>query len=233
MASKPGPLKVDLAQFASVEDAVRKAEASFARFVPLAKRIVAADQGSLHEPAILMLSAIARATGLCVGIVHAVETENPHAAFPLIRSYADVVLVALFVHLRPAYLQTALRGPRNLKAGDMKPRTSQAMISAVSERAPGFAAAWDELSDLTHFGSLAIWNAWQLDTSAPAPNTLGTFNFATHPRWRNASDPLLVCGWLIELSDALTDTLELMLGDWFPEAPQDPPKNDTNKEDEA
>jgi len=215
MASKPQPPRVDLSRFASVQDAIEKAEASFARFVPLAKRILVADQGNLHEPSIFMLSAVARATGLCAGVVHAVETENPHAAFPVLRSYADVVLVVRYVWHRPAYLPTALRGPKNLRPGDMKARTSQAMISVVSAKAPGFAAAWDELSDMTHFGSLAIWNAWQLDTSAPAANTLGRVNFATYPRWKTATDPLLVCGWLIELSDALSDTLEQMLEDWF------------------
>src|SRR5207247_3310230 len=125
-----------------------------------------------------------------------------------------VVLVVLYVRLRPAYLRTALRGPRNLQAGDMKARTSQAMISAISHRATGFARVWDELSDMAHFGSLAIWNAWQVDTSAPIANTLGKVNFATYPRRKRPTDPLLACGWLIELSDALIDTLDEMLQEW-------------------
>src|ERR1700693_1285094 len=78
--SPAGP-QVDLSQFASLEDAIEKAQASFAGFVPLAKRIIAVDRGGLQLPAIFMLSALARATGLCLGVVDAVKAENPHVAF--------------------------------------------------------------------------------------------------------------------------------------------------------
>jgi hypothetical protein len=213
MSTSEPPKQVDLSRFASVEDAVEKARASFAGFVPLAKRIIAVDRGGLQFPAIFMLSALARATGLCLGVLDAVKAENPHAAFPLLRSYSDVVLVVLYVRIRPSYLVTAVRGPRNLPAGAPGRKGSQAMINAVGKVAPGFKAAWSELSDMTHFGSLAIWNSWQLK---PGPTKLGTVSFGTNPRWRRPSDPLLACGWLIELSDALGETLDSMLDEWSP-----------------
>jgi len=202
-----------LSQFASVADAIEKARASFAGFVPLAKRIIAVDRGGLQLPAIFMLSAIARATGLCLGVVDAVKAENPHVAFPLLRAYSDVVLVVLYVRIRPAYLVTAVKGPHNLPSGAPGRKGSQAMINAVGKVAPGFKAAWGQLSDMTHFGSLAIWNAWQLKEG---PTKLGTLSFATRSRWRRPSDPLLACGWLIELSGALGETLNLMLDEWSP-----------------
>ncbi|HET6311485.1 MAG TPA: hypothetical protein VFH00_10850 [Candidatus Nitrosotalea sp.] len=213
MSTSPPPQQVDLSQFASVEDAIEKARASFAGFVPLAKRIMAEDQKRLQLPAIFMLSAIARGTGLCLGVVEAVKAENPHVAFPLLRSYADVVMVVLYVRIRPAYLVTVMKGPRNLPPGTPGRKGSQAMINAVGKVAPGFKAAWGELSDITHFGSLAIWNSWQLKEG---PTKLGSVNFATYPRWKNPSDPLLACGWLIELSGALSETLDLMLNEWSP-----------------
>ena len=213
MSTPPPAQQVDLSQFASIEDAIETSRASFAGFVPLAKRIIAVDRGGLQLPAIFMLSAIARATGLCLGIVEAVKAENPHVAFPLLRSYSDVVLVVLYVRTRPAYLVTVMKGPRNLPAGAPGRKGSQAMINAVGKVAPGFKAAWGELSDITHFGSLAIWNSWRLK---PGPTKLGTVDFATHPRWRRPSDPLLACGWLIELSSALGGTLDVMLDEWSP-----------------
>jgi hypothetical protein len=213
MSTSPPPQQVDLSQFASVEDAIEKARASFAGFVPLAKRIIAVDLGGLQLPAIFMLSALARATGLYLGVVDAVKAENPHVAFPLLRSYSDVVMVVLYVRIRPAYLVTVMKGPRNLPPGAPGRKGSQAMINAVGKSAPGFKAAWGELSDMTHFGSLAIWNSWQLKAG---PTQLGTVNFATYPRWKKPSDPLLACGWLIELSGALGGILDLMLDEWSP-----------------
>jgi len=213
VSTSPPPRQVDLSQFTSVEDALEKARASFAGFVPLAKRIIAVDRGGLQLPAIFMLSALARATGLCVGVVDAVKAENPHVAFPLLRSYSDVVMVVLYVRIRPAYLVTVMKGPRNLPSGAPGRKGSQAMINAIGKVAPGFKTAWGELSDMTHFGSLAIWNSWQLKAG---PTKLGTVNFATYPRWKKPSDPLLACGWLIELSGALCGTLALMLDEWSP-----------------
>jgi hypothetical protein len=205
--------KVDLTQFKSVDDATAKAKASIKEFVPLAKKIILADDGHFNPASMFMLSAIARATGLSLGVLHAVETENPHVAFPLLRSYSEVVLMALYVRKRPAYLQTAMTGARDLPAGAPGPKSSQAMIAAVRRSAPGFQGVWDELSDMTHFGSLAIWHSWRLSDD---PAKAGHVSYTTYPQWKNATDPLLACGWLIELSDALTKTLELMLEEWSP-----------------
>jgi hypothetical protein len=216
------PPKVDLTHFKSVDDAIQKAEASSTGFVPLAKRIIQAQQGLAYLAPMFMLSAIARATGLSRGVLEAVRTENPHVAFPLLRSYSEVVLMVLYVRKRPAYLETVMRGPRNLPAGTPGPKSSQAIIAAVGRYAPGAKAVWDELSQMTHFGSLAIWHSWRLSEGPAKPGTIGTISYTTYPQWKKATDPLLACAWLIELSDALTDTLEVMLEDWVPHASTKP-----------
>jgi hypothetical protein len=71
------------------------------------------------------------------------------------------------------------------------------MIAAVRRHAPGFQAVWDELSDMTHFGSRAIWHSWRLNEDDPAK--AGRVSYTTYPQWRKATDPLLACAWLIEL----------------------------------
>jgi hypothetical protein len=71
------PQKVDLAQFASVDDAIEKAQESCAGLAPLAKRIIQVRQGTIYQSTIFMLSAIARAEGLARGVIYAVRTETP------------------------------------------------------------------------------------------------------------------------------------------------------------
>ena len=119
-------------------------------------------------------------------------------------------MILMYVRARPAYMQTVMNSPQNLPEGALGQRSTQAIIAAVGREAPGFKHVWDELCDMTHFGSLAIWNAWKLD---PDPTEPGNVSYTTYPRWKEETDPLLACGWLMELSDALIATLEGMLGD--------------------
>jgi len=196
-------VQVDLGRFKSVEDAITQANAAKGEFDGLAKQVVLADAGKLSPLPMFMLSAIARANGLHIAAVHAIETTNPHAAFPLIRAYADVVVITLYVRDNPTYIEAIMTRRRDLKG---RKRLSMAgLIAAAAPHAPGVKTVYDELSEGTHFGSIAMWAAWTLSEEAKV-------RYTTYPRWRRPEiDPLVVAAWLIELCDAFALTVKSMI----------------------
>jgi len=102
------------------------------------------------------LSAFVRATALHRAIRSAIQDDNPHAAFPLLRSYVETAIAICYLVDRPekvgAFLgQTASDRPK------LRRPSSQALINHATSRYPGVKALWTELCDLTHMGSPAVW----------------------------------------------------------------------------
>ncbi len=201
MLKKAEPELVDISRFKSVEDALRQVEPVRDRLHELTKRVFESNDRNITDLSMFLLSAIARANGIHLATVHAIETSNPHAAIPLIRSYGDLVVTALYVRDNPNYVN-ALTDRR--PATKVKRRSIGALITAVTRYAPGIKHVYDELSEGTHFGSVAMWASW-----THKPDTEGTVTYASYPRWRDPDrGPLVIAGWLIELGEALAETVE-------------------------
>lgn len=201
MPKKAEPEQVDISRFKSVEDALQQVDALRDRMHELTKRVFESNDRNITYLTMFLLSALARANGLQLAAVHAIETNNPHAAIPLIRSYGDTVVTALYVRDHPEYVDALTdRSP----ATKTKRRSIGALIAAVTKYAPGIKHVYDELSEGTHFGAVAMWASW-----THKPDTEGTVTFASYPRWRDPErDPLVIARWLIELGEALVDTVE-------------------------
>ncbi len=139
-------------------------------------------------------SACTRFRGLHEGIVREVAASNPHAAFPLNRAFAETVLTVAYTHDHPDYVERIMerRGdqPKGLKRLQIK-----TLIDHVAPNASGFRDVYDELCEVTHFGSVALWQ----------PHVLGdatTVQWRSEPRWRNDREPLVACAQLKEMSAA-------------------------------
>ena len=192
-------VQVDLTRFRSVDDAVRQANEVSKKFKELAKQVILADPGNISPLPLFLLSAIARANGLHIATINAIETTNPHAAISLIRSYADVVVTTLYVRDHPDYVEALWDRRQNAKK---RRRSIGALVTAVTPYAAGARAVYDELSEGTHFGAVAMWAAWTFKDGK-------TLSYTTHPRWRNPErQPFVIAGWLIELGDAFIETVE-------------------------
>ena len=89
----------------------------------------------------------------------AVANANPYAVFPLIRAFAEAVVLVFYVNDHPQYVRTLIVPERELPKGGPKRKTIKALISYASEHAPGMEAVYRELSEATHFGSTAMWIA--------------------------------------------------------------------------
>ncbi len=205
-SEQPEAAQVDLTRFKSVEDAVGQANPLLDEFKALAKKISLANDGNITYLSMFLLSAISRATGLHLAAVHAIETSNPHAAIPLIRSYADVVVTALYVRDHPRYVDAITSRRRDAKK---KRRSIGALVTAVTPYAPGIKIVYDELSEGTHFGAVAMWASW-------TPGEGGKVTYTTYPTWRDpVKNPLVITAWLIELGDAFVQTVESMIAHYL------------------
>jgi hypothetical protein len=85
----------------------------------------------------------------------------------------------------------------------------QRIIAALSPQAAGLKQVYAELSEATHVGSVAMWTAWNAETGEAGGT--GKVTYTTYPRWKRPSDALLACGYVLELAQAFTDTIEAIL----------------------
>lgn len=139
-------------------------------------------------------SACTRFRALHEGVVREVRASNPHAAFPLNRAFAETVLTVAYAHDNPDYVEriTERRGnqPKELKRLQIK-----ALIDHIAPSAPGFSHVYDELCEITHFGSVALWQPHALEAGS-------TVQWRSEPRWSIDREPLVACAQLKEMSAA-------------------------------
>lgn len=183
---------LDLDQFEGLDDAL----------VQLANSRVYEDvlQAALGRSAdltlltIFAMSACTRFRGLHEGVVREIAAANPHAAFPLNRAFAETVLTVAYANDHPDYVEriTERRGDQ---PKDLKRLPIRTLIDHITPSAPGFGPVYDELCEITHFGSLALWQPHAITGDA-------TLMWGSPPRWSNGREPLIACAQLKELSAA-------------------------------
>ncbi len=186
------PSVLDIEQFRDVDDALAQIGDSRGY-----EGIVKAAFDRPHRYTLLTifaLSACTRFRGLHESIVRELAASNPHAVFPLNRAFAETVLTVAYVHDHPDYVAriTERRGnqPKELRRLQVKE-----LIDHISPQAQGFSHVYDEHCEITHFGSVALWQ----------PHVLGddrTVRWQSEPRWRDDREALIACAQFKELSDA-------------------------------
>jgi hypothetical protein len=192
--------RVDLSQYASVDEALSAAAEIAEHFRHLSVRAVTEDNpGKLvGKGHIFLTSALARAKGLHDGIVREIRADDTHTTFPLLRTYVELGGLLAYVTEKPAYLDRLMANPRDSPVG--RRRVSfEAVWSVARRRYPGIKMAYTELSEFGHFGSFGVWASWSFDDSDPEPGTLGLLSHKFGPGWRDEDrDPKLAAAWLVE-----------------------------------
>lgn len=195
-------LSLDLKQFSSVEDALAKVEPGD-RYLDVVKMLLPLEDGmALTLPVMFWFSMITRSQGLHEAIAREIAEQNPHGVFPLIRAFAESVLLVIYVADHPEYVKALIDRPRNLSQDGLRRKTIQALISYARDHAPGMKDVYAELSEATHFGATAMW-------AAVTPEEEGHFTWASSPRWRSDEQALIACAQTLELADAMTHLLRL------------------------
>jgi hypothetical protein len=149
---------------------------------------------------LLFASFVSRMRGLHEGVVREIAANNPHAALPLMRAWVETITIALYVLRRPGYAEYLLHGPGNNRPGK---KSFEAMFHAVREDAAQLKLVYAQLSDYSHFGSLAVWNAHSIEGEEER-----TISWTDAPRWRDETHFQAACAQAHELAVAGLDVLD-------------------------
>lgn len=145
-------------------------------------------------------SFVARMRGLHEAIVREITADNPHAVLPLARAWVETITIGLYVLRRPIYAEYLLHGPS--KNGPAR-KSFEAMFHAVKDEASQLKLVYGQLSDYSHFGSLAVWNAHSVEDE-----TQGVVSWTDAPRWRDEKHFQIACAQAHELGIAGLHTLD-------------------------
>jgi hypothetical protein len=197
---KAGSKKLDLAQFASLEDAFAKVEPAD-RYVNVGALLIPAGDGlPMTMPVLFWFSMISRAQGLHEAIAREIRAGNPHAVFPLIRAFAEAVVLVIYVLDHPKYVDLLTERARDLPKGGPKRKSMQALIQYASMHATGMKDVYGELSEATHFGAIAMWASHTIE--GDDESGLRT-SWSSRPRWRNDQQAMIACAQTLELADGM------------------------------
>lgn len=198
--------QVELQQFTSLDDALKKVEPG-SRYIDVGRVIIPIGNNMpLTYQVMFWLSMIARSEGLHRAIAREIRQTNPHAAFPLIRAFAEAVILTIYVSDHPNYVHALTIRPSEREPHDPKRRTIQALIGHASKMAPGVKEVYAELSEATHFGAVAMWTPFVLGDHSDAGYGV---SWASSPSWRSDEEALIACAHTIELADAMQDVLSV------------------------
>lgn len=137
-----------------------------------------------------------RAQAFHIGSVDQIEAENPLAAMTLIRSYAENAAAVIRVTEHPDDLSKLYIGAHRDKFAVGR------LISNATKRAPGLKALYAHLSDAAHPAGAGSFHSLQV-----VDQTSRDVTWTSHPRFRNAEDPLWMLMWTLELCEIHTRLL--------------------------
>jgi len=191
---------LDLQQFDSPQSA--KAAVQLDRVFDAEAHAVLTRAAGLTLLVMFVMSAVVRARGLYEAIAREVEHDNPHAVFPLLRQFAETVAMAFYVADNPGYVDVLTKRERDKPAGSPRRRSIQALVAHLEKHyATQFGQVYAELSEIAHFGTVALWTAHRVESDD------GATSWASVPRWRDESQLYVACAQLLELREAMSDAL--------------------------
>lgn len=194
------PRMLDLQQFDSPEGA--KAAVQLHHVFDGEAHAVLSRAPGLTLLVMFVMSAVVRARGLYEAIAREVVNDNPHAVFPLLRQFAETVAMAFYVADNPSYVDVLTQRERDKPAGSPRRKSIQTLVGHVEKHyAPQFGRVYAELSEIAHFGTVALWTAHRIEDGD------GATSWASVPRWRDEGQLYVACAQLLELREAMSDAL--------------------------
>lgn len=194
------PKKLDLEQFASLEDALTKVEPGD-RYLEVGKLMMPLGEGMpMTLGTMFWFSMISRSEGLHQAIAREIRAGNPHAAFPLIRAFAEAVVLVIYVGDHPQYIDVLTSRASELPKQGPKRKSIQALINYASRHAPGMKAVYAELSEATHFGAIAMWASHSIEGDDESGYRT---SWTSYPRWRDDEQAMVACAQTLELAEAM------------------------------
>lgn len=147
---------------------------------------------------LLLLGLAARGIGLHDASVHALETDNPFAAFTLIRAYAENAATFMYAIDKPDTIDRLFGlGEHPIRLSTITNHAMQSPRSRFGE----FSAVYDSLSAYAHPMPASIL--------ASATNVVeNQLQWCSGPAFKTDNDFLTASAWIVEFAVANADLLE-------------------------
>jgi hypothetical protein len=198
---------LDLSQFESVDDALTKIEPGYRyRDVGLSVLPVGTvPAAGISYERLFFLSMITRSEGLHGAIAREIRQSNPHAVFPLIRAFAEDVVLVIYAIDHPDYVRAVSVRPRERPEQSPRRKSRKALFDYAAREAPQIYEVYRELSEIGHFGSVAMWASH----SVMPTDDDGILRavWTSTPSWRSEKQALIACAQTLELADAMATYL--------------------------
>ena len=193
--SDDGAPKLDLQGYQDREIALGRASGGCPEdYTAIARESLGSPQDLAPETLVFM-AMLSRARGLQEGVFQALKADNPHAAFPLLRAFTELVAVLYYCLQKPKYV-ARLAG---IGAGSEKSYLQfRQLFEAVSDVLPGMKSVYSELSAYTHFEQLAVYNVHTIEDISDR-----SISWTDVPRWKSEDEFRIACAQLSELSEAV------------------------------
>jgi hypothetical protein len=121
--------------------------------------------------------------------IAAIDAGNPHAAFTLLRAYAENAAAILYVKDKPESFDRFWQGAdgQGIRIGEI--------TSYANQRFLGFRAIYGQLSSYAHPRAMAILSSSQVREGR-------TVNWSSAPRFKRPEDAIVAYAWTVELAQA-------------------------------
>lgn len=185
---------LDLTEFASRDCALELAALGCPKAYTAIARTHLEPHQHITQNFMLFAAVVSRMRGLHEAVVREIEAGNPHAVLPLTRAWVEVITIALYICKKPAYAEFVMHGPGPNRPGK---KSFEAMFNVIKDEAEQVRLVYGELSEYSHFGPLAVWNAHSIEDE---DERLVTWTDA--PRWRDEKHFQIACARAHELAVA-------------------------------
>lgn len=149
------------------------------------------------QPVFVVLGLIARAQGFHEGAIQSIRAGNPHAAFTLLRAYAENAAAVAYLVDHPSELSRFFGGGHYVSAGKL--------VANAAEHAPGLKRVYDTLSEYAHPGSRGVIASHRVEDLQGGDVRFG---WQSEPRFKSEGDRLLACAWTYELAEGHATLIE-------------------------
>ena len=132
---------------------------------------------------------LARAQGLHEGVVAGISSDNPYAAFTLLRAYAENAAAILYAKDHPAELE---RFWRDIDGPGVE---LEAITNYANQRFEGFDSIYSQLRRWAEPQATSLLAGNQVSDNAE-------IQWSSVPKFKSDHDAVMACVWVVELAEA-------------------------------
>lgn len=178
-----------LAKYGVTDEATGRENAEQAREYLLAVATSVIQEGDFTMDHLIVAGMVARAQSLHEAALSAINSDNPHAAFTLLRAYIEQCAAALYLTDHPDKAEPLWKDPD----GHGVPVGRMTSYADSSGRFGQFRRVYDQLSKYAHPSSISHFAAMRMGEG-------NHFTFQTAPRFKRDEEKLVAYAWLIEFA---------------------------------